>query len=64
MNKKPKKNIITNDSFKDMVLGIDENRKTLPCFKDPNEKLRIFSVLKDMMGQDLTKISLPGIVNF
>lgn len=53
--------MFNNEAFKDMNIGIEECRTQLPCFKDPNEKLRIFSVLKDMVGKDLTKIALPGI---
>ena len=52
--------MIANDAFKDMNLGIEEYREFLPCFKDPNEKIRLFSLIKDMVGKDLTKITFPG----
>jgi hypothetical protein len=45
-----------------MNLGIEEHRRSLPCFKDPNEKVRLISVIKDMVGKDLTKITLPGFL--
>lgn len=52
--------MITNEAFKDMSLGTEEFRQLLPCFKDPNEKIRLISVIKDMAGKDLTKITFPG----
>jgi hypothetical protein len=54
--------MISNDAFKDMNLGIEESRALLPCFKDPNEKIRLFSVIKDMAGKDLTKITFPSML--
>jgi hypothetical protein len=48
------------DAFKDMNLGVEDQRALLPCFKDPNEKIRLFSVIKDMAGKDMTKITFPG----
>lgn len=53
--------MIANEAFKDMNLGIEEIREFLPCFKDPNEKVRLFSLIKDMVGKDLTKITFPGM---
>lgn len=52
--------MISNEAFKDMTLGTEEFRQLLPCFKDPNEKVRLISVIKDMAGKDLTKITFPG----
>lgn len=52
--------MIGNDAFRDMTLGAEERRMMLPCFKDPKDKVRLFSVIKDMAGKDLTKITFPG----
>jgi hypothetical protein len=55
--------MISNDAFKEMSLGIMETRERLPAFRDPNEKVRLFSVIKDMVGKDLTKITFPVTFN-
>lgn len=46
-----------------MNIGVEESREFLPSFKDPNEKLRLFSLVKDMVGKDLTKITFPVTFN-
>lgn len=51
------------DAFRDMLLGIEDTRECLPSFKDPNEKMRLFSVIKDMVGKDLSKIAFPITFN-
>ena len=55
--------MIANDAFKDMTIGTELTRTQLPAFKDPNEKTRLFSVIKDMIGKDLTKIAFPVTFN-
>ncbi|CAD8077046.1 unnamed protein product [Paramecium primaurelia] len=57
------KNLINNEAFKDMIIGIDETREQLPAFKDPNESIKFVSLLKDMIGKDLTKIAFPVTFN-
>ena len=46
-----------------MQLTFEEFRSQLPSFKDPNEKIRLFSVIKDMVGKDLSKITFPITFN-
>lgn len=38
-------------------------RTQLPYLKDPSQKVSYIKILKDMVGKDLTKISLPVILN-
>ena len=38
-------------------------RNELPWLKDPNTKMSLWSVVKDSMGQDLSKITLPVYFN-
>ena len=38
-------------------------RSKLPWFKDPNAKISIWTVIKDSLGQDLSKISAPVYFN-
>lgn len=40
-----------------------KERKELPWFKDPNIKLGVWAILKDNLGKDLSKISMPVIFN-
>jgi len=34
-------------------------RERLPFFKDPKIKFSVWTIIKDCIGQDLTRISLP-----
>ena len=38
-------------------------RDRLPFFKDPKIKFSVWTVIKDSIGKDLTKISLPVYFN-
>lgn len=38
-------------------------RDRLPFFKDPKIKFSVWTVIKDSLGKDLTKISLPVYFN-
>jgi hypothetical protein len=38
-------------------------RDRLPFFKDPKIKFSVWTVIKDSIGKDLTKISLPVYMN-
>jgi len=40
-----------------------KERTQLPWFKDPNIKLGIWAILKDNLGKDMTKITLPVFFN-
>jgi hypothetical protein len=37
-----------------------KRREVLPAQIDPAEKLSFFSVIKDSIGKDLSKITMPG----
>jgi len=48
--------------------GLDENgepyfRDELPFLKDPKQKYSIWGMIKDNMGKNLTKVSLPVYLN-
>jgi len=35
----------------------------LPSIKDPNKKISFWKILKDLIGKDLTKVSMPVYFN-
>jgi hypothetical protein len=41
----------------------ESSRKVLPFLKDPDQKLNIWGLLKDMIGKDLARFAVPGILN-
>ena len=40
-----------------------QERDQLPWFKDPNVKVSIWAILKDSIGKDISKISVPVYFN-
>ena len=38
-------------------------RQALPAFKDPNKKVSIWKVIKDSIGKDLSKLTVPVYYN-
>ena len=47
-----------------IILDCDEERIALPCLRDSKIKAStIWTILKDMVGKDITKYSMPVIVN-
>lgn len=44
------------------VLVDMNSRKQLPCLR-PEEQVAIWKIIKRFIGQDLTKVSLPVIMN-
>jgi hypothetical protein len=47
---------------------VDENgepweRSELPWLKDPNAKFSLWSILKDCVGKDLSKVAVPVYIN-
>lgn len=38
-------------------------RDVLPYFKDPKKKVSFWTIIKDSIGQDLTKLSVPVYFN-
>lgn len=41
----------------------DPPRQKLNAFRDPNEKLPIWDIIKKNIGKDLTKVVMPAILN-
>lgn len=41
----------------------EEEREELPYYNDPKVKISIWTILKDSIGKDLTKITLPVYFN-
>lgn len=50
--------------FKNFQIPNTATREKLPHLRDPNEKFPIWSFLKDMIGKDLSKFTMPGIDSF
>ena len=46
-----------------MSISEPEEREQLPFFKDPKIKFSVWTIIKDSLGKDLTKISLPVYFN-
>jgi hypothetical protein len=42
---------------------LPKERKTLPSRRDPKTKVPFWTILKDLIGKDLTKVSLPVYFN-
>jgi hypothetical protein len=44
---------------------VDEplERDVLPWLKDPNAKISIWAILKDNIGKDISRISVPVVFN-
>ena len=50
----------------DKEIHFDEEHRTrycLPATKDPNEKLSLWSILKNAIGKDLAKTGMPIELN-
>ena len=47
------------------LLNDDEpaERESLPWLKDPNAKVSIWAIIKDSIGKDISKISVPVYFN-
>ena len=47
------------------LLNDDEpaERESLPRLKDPNAKVSIWAIIKDSIGKDISKISVPVYFN-
>ncbi|EAS03629.2 oxysterol-binding protein (macronuclear) [Tetrahymena thermophila SB210] len=52
-----------NPSYKATEIPDEPVRYTLPIEKDPNEKINVWSILKDSIGKDLTKFAVPVYLN-
>ena len=53
------------EEYKKSMLEVDDPpiRYTLPYLRNPKIKLSIWTILKDAIGKDLTKISVPVYFN-
>lgn len=46
------------------IKGIGPHERTrLPHLKDPSQKMPFWKILKDLIGKDLTKVSMPVYFN-
>ena len=54
---------LNNPVFQKYPVLTNEPRAQLPVLKDPNEKLDIWTLLKDCIGEDLSRITLPVWLN-
>jgi len=48
---------------KTFIQDVYEERLSLPALRDPNLKVSFWQVLKDLIGKDLTKVSMPVYFN-
>lgn len=55
----------TNQSFKKYPVeaNLGSTRDSLPALRSPNERLPIFKLLSSVVGQNLTRVSIPCFVN-
>ncbi len=57
-------NVLNSNLLQDESEQIDPpTREVLPVLKDPNFKISTWALIKDLIGQDLTKISFPVYLN-
>ena len=52
--------VITKKSF---IQDVYEERLTLPHFRPPKLKISVWTILKDLIGKDLSRISMPVYFN-
>jgi hypothetical protein len=45
------------------LVDINEERLTLPHLRPPDMKISFWKILKDLIGKDLTKVSMPVYFN-
>ena len=48
---------------KTFLQDVFEERMSLPALRDPNLKFGVWQVLKDLIGKDLTRVSMPVYFN-
>ena len=54
---------ITEKGSRVILDGISELRVTLPAIRPPSFKISMWSIIRDVAGQDLTRITFPVIIN-
>lgn len=47
----------------EVILEMPLERDTLPYFKDPKVKISVWTIIKDSIGKDITKMSVPVYFN-
>lgn len=52
-----------NPVWQELELTDEAIRKKLPYFKDPNQKINIWNILKDAIGKDLSRFAVPVYLN-
>lgn len=52
--------LTTNPAYLASEVADEPYRLALPKEKDPNEKINIWSIVKDSIGKDLSKFAVPG----
>ncbi|CAD8189013.1 unnamed protein product [Paramecium octaurelia] len=57
------KNLINNPVFQKIQFTNQQLRTALPRTQDPNEKLKVWSLIKDLIGKDLSKFAVPVYFN-
>jgi hypothetical protein len=55
--------MIDNPVFVQLKVGNAERRDRLRASKNPKEKLNIFSLIRELIGKDLSKFSVPVFLN-
>jgi oxysterol-binding protein 1 len=51
------------DSSYYKIVDLPNERAVLPKMRDPNQKVSVWQILKDLIGKDLTKVSMPVYFN-
>ena len=46
-----------------IILDVEGERTTLPHLRPPNFKISFWSILKELIGKDITKVSMPVYFN-
>ena len=49
--------------FKGTTIFVDENSRTELPFKKPDELVPIWKILKNFIGKDISRVSMPVILN-
>jgi len=56
-----KKLLTKNEFYRNYRFNLDLIRDNIKVIRDPNQKIDFWKLLKDAIGKDLTKITMPGI---
>ena len=53
--------MVNNEVFRNLKFSTAQTREKLPRTQDPKEKLNVWAIFKNMIGKDLTKMTVPGL---